>query len=454
MFKDYNQNQIQLLPQSLDESIKSDHIARLINKIIDEMDLSFIEDTYYTMGQRPYHPKMLLRVLVYGYSLGIHSSRKLADRLREDVVFMWLSSRQTPDFRTISDFRKNKLKDVKRIFIKVLSLCQELGMIRVGKVSFDGTKIRADVSNNKIQYRKLLEKRKQTIAQKVEDILNEADAIDREEEKLYGNQTEHSMGMDMDEVNRRLAKIKRRKETLERNHAKLKAKDDDINKKLKTMRKDRNTMSSTDKDATLMLMKEGHIAPGYNVQLATEHQVILGYGLFPNRNDQKLLKPMVNEVKINTGKNPEIIPADAGYGTKMNYRFLKNEHIAAFIPYNNFNKEMVERNKGVYELPKNPDVELERYKFGQRLRLLSPEGKELMARRRQDIEPTIGDIKRNMNFRRFNLRGKPKCLIEMGLVSVGHNLKKIKTWVKRLAAIDDGRQIGITLGTVLGYRPV
>lgn len=453
MFKEYNQGQVQLLPQSLEESIKPDHIARLISQVIDDIDISSIKDTYYGMGQHPYHPRMLLKVLVYGYSLGIRSSRKLKDRLHEDIVFMWLSGRQTPDFRTISDFRKNKLKDVKQIFIKVLSLCQELGMIRVGKVSFDGTKVRADVSGNKIQYRKLLEKRKQTIAQKVEDILNEADAIDKEEEKLYGNHTEHSMGMDMNEVNRRLAKIKRRKETLKRNELKLKAKDEDINKRLRVMRKDRNTMSSTDKDATLMLMKEGHIAPGYNVQLATEHQVILGYGVYPNRNDQKLLKPMVQEVKQNTMRKPDIAIADAGYGTKSNYRYVKNEAIAAFIPYNNCNKEMVERNKGIYELPKNPDVELERYKFRQRLRLLSPEGKELMVRRRQDIEPTIGDIKRNMNFRRFHLRGKPKCLIEIGLVSIGHNLKKIKTWVKRLAETDDGRHIGITLGTVLGYRP-
>lgn len=453
MFKDYNQNQIQLLPQSLEESIKPDHMARLIDKVIDEMDIRSIENTYYAMGQHPYHPKMLLKVLVYGYSSGIRSSRKLADRLREDVAFMWLASRQTPDFRTISDFRKDKLKNVKQIFTEVLSLCQELGMIRVGKVSFDGTKIRADVSGNKIQYRKLLGKRKQTIAQKVEDILNEADAIDKEEEKLYGNQTEHSMGMDMDEVSRRLAKIKRRKETLKRNHAKLKAKDEDIDKKLGQMRKDRNSMSSTDKDATMMLMKEGHIAPGYNVQFATEHQVILGYGVYSDRNDQRLLKPVVQEIQHNTMRKPDIAIADAGYGTKSNYRYVKNEAIAAFIPYNNFNKEMVERNKGVYELPKKIDVELERYKFRQRLRLLSPEGKEFMARRRQDIEPTIGDIKRNMNFRRFHLRGKPKCLIEVGLVSIGHNLKKIKTWVKRLAEADDGRQMGIVLGTVLGYRP-
>jgi len=212
-------------------------------------------------------------------------------------------------------------------------------------------------------------------------------------------------------------------------------------------------MSLTDKDATMMLMKENYIAPGYNAQFATEHQVILAYNATSDRNDQKQLKPMVKEIEGNTGKKPKIIPADAGYGTKSNYRYLKNEQIAAFIPYNNFNKEMTERRKAVYELPKKVDKELERYKFRQRLRLLSPEGKKMMERRREDVEPVIGDIKRNMNFRTFHLRGKPKCLIELGLVCLGHNLKKIKNQLKKLAEWDDGNRKGQELGAVLGYRP-
>jgi transposase len=239
-----------------------------------------------------------------------------------------------------------------------------------------------------MQYRKVLEKRRENIDRKVEEIIKEAEQIDEAEEKLYGHGTEHCLeGLNMEEIKKKLAKMDKRKLTLKKQENKLEAKKSETNKKLRKMRKDRNTMSLTDKDATLMLMKEGSIEAGYNVQLATEHQIILGYGVYPNRNDQKLLKPMVNEVKENTGKVPEIIPADAGYGNKMNYRFLKNQGIAAFIPYNNFNKEMMERNKGIYELPQKINLELERYKLRQRLRLLSPEGKELMKRRREDIEP-------------------------------------------------------------------
>lgn len=452
MFKEYSQNQIQLLPPDLEESIKKDHIARLISQVIDEMDLSFIKNTYAEIGQHAYHPAMLLKVLVYGYVIGIRSSRKLEDRLNEDVVFMWISGRQTPNFRTIADFRKDKLADVKEVFLNILSLCRELGMVRIGKVSIDGTKMRADASGGRMRYRKTLNRNRESLEKQVNDVLTEAEQIDKEEE-LLGDKTEHETGIDRKTLVKKLQQMKKRKETLKRRKEKLEAKKSAINRKLRLMRKDRNSMGIADKDATLMLMKEGYIAPGYNIQMATEHQVILAYGLFSDRNDQKLLKPLVNEIKANTGLDPEIIPADAGYGNKMNYRFLKSRKIAAFIPYNNFNKEMAERRKGVYELPKNIDAELERYKALQRSRLLSPEGEALMKRRRQDAEPVFGDIKRNMNFRTFHLRGKPKCLIELGLLSIGHNLKKVKSWVKKLADWQDGQEKGMILGTTLGYLP-
>lgn len=452
MFKDYQQNQGQLLPRSLSDSIASDHTARLISQVIDEMDLSFIEKTYSPLGQKAYHPRMLFKVLVYAYTIGLRSSRKIADRLNEDVVFMWLSGRQTPDFRTIADFRKDRLVDVKKAFVEVLGLCRQLGMIRVGKVAIDGTKFRSDSNGHKIQYRKILEKRKSAISQQVDDIFREADEIDRQEEKLYGDSTEHRIkGLDMNKVKRELAKLKKKKASLQKKKNKLEAKKAEINSRLRKMRKDRNTMNLTDQDATLMMMKEGYVASGHNAQLASEHQVILGYGLTSDRNDFKQLKPMVREVKANTGKNPDTVTADAGYGRKINYRYLKNEHIAAYIPYGNFNKEMAERRKGIQ--PANSDRELSRYKFTQCQRLLSPEGKQMMERRREDIEPVIGDIKRNMNFRTFNLRGKPKCLIELGLICLGHNLKKVKSYLKRTVKWDNGNQSVEKLGATLGYQP-
>ena len=247
-----------------------------------------------------------------------------------------------------------------------------------------------------------------------------------------------------------MKKIQKRKQTLRKDKAILKAKISSIKTKEQTMRKDRNSYSTIDPDATLMMMKEGYIAPGYNIQLATEHQVILGYGVYPDRNDQKLLKPMLKEVTARTNRKPESIIADAGYGRKMNYRYLKNQKITAYIANQSYEQDAILRNQGLYQI-KSPDVELEKYKVRMRIRLQSEQGQAMLKRRRQDVEPTFGDIKRNMEFRRFNLRGKLKCELELGMVSMAHNLKKMRSWIKKATIWDDGRTKIQELGHILGY---
>ena len=185
---------------------------------------------------------------------------------------------------------------------------------------------------------------------------------------------------------------------------------------------------------------------------ATKHQVILGYGVYSDRNDQRLLKPMLEEVTARTKKKPKSIIADAGCGRKMNYRYLKNQRITAYIPNQNYDQDTILRNKGLYHIV-SPDIELERYKAKMRIRLENEYGQQMLRRRRQDVEPTFGDIKRNMEFRRFNLRGRLKCELEIGLVSIAHNLKKIRSWVKRATQWDDGRQKIQELGQILCYLP-
>ena len=454
MFKPYAQHQSQLLPQSLEESIAPDHLARLISHSIDQMDISSIERLYSENGQHAYHPRMLLKVLIYGYASGIRSSRKLADKLHEDIVFMWLAGRQNPDFRTIADFRKDKLSDFKTLFEQVLVTSMDIGLIRVGAISLDGSKILASASKNKMQYRKQLLKRKINLKEKIDQIIKEADDLDAEEDRLYGSDTINRTGIVItkEKVAAAIKKIQKRKQTLNKHKAIAKAQISSIKQKEQTMRKDRNSYSSTDPDATLMMMKENYIAPGYNIQLATEHQVILGYGVFSDRNDQKLLKSMIEEVEARTKRKPESVLADAGYGRKMNYRYLKNQNITAYIPNQSYEQDTILRNQGLYQI-KNPDVELEKYKARMRIRLQSEYGQEMLKRRRQDVEPTFGDLKRNMEFRRFNLRGRLKCELELGLASMAHNLKKMKFWVRKATQWDDGRTKIQELGHILGYLP-
>ena len=301
-FKPYIQCQSQLLPQSLEESIASDHLARLISHSIDQMDISSIEKLYSHSGQHAYSPRMLIKVLIYGYASGIRSSRKLADKLHEDIVFMWLAGNQFPDFRTIADFRKDKLPDFKSLFEQVLATSMDIGLIRVGTISLDGSKILASASKNKVEYRKQLLKRKVNLKEKIDQIMKEADDLDAEEDQLYGSQTINRTGIVItkEKIASSIKKIQKRKQTLKKHATVIKFKLSSIKTKEQTMRKDRNSYSSIDPDATVMMMKEGYIAPGYNIQLATEHQVILGYGVFSDRNDQKLLKPMIKEVEART----------------------------------------------------------------------------------------------------------------------------------------------------------
>lgn len=454
MFKPYVQSQSQLLPQSLEESIATDHLARLVNHAVDQMDVSSIEKLYSLNGQHAYDPRMLLKVLIYGYASGVRSSRKLADKLHEDIVFMWLAGRQTPDFRTIADFRKDKLADFKTLFEQVLAASMDIGLIRVGIISLDGSKILASASKNKMQYRKQLLKRKINLREKIDQIIKEADDLDAEEDRIYGSTTINRTGVVItkEKVAAAVKKIQKKKRSLKKQTAVMKAQLSSIKQKEKTMRKDRNSYSSTDPDATFMMMKEGYIAPGYNIQLATEHQVILGYGVFSDRNDQKLLQPMIEEVEVRTKKKPEAVLADAGYGRKMNYRYLKNQKIAAYIPNQSYEQDTILRNKGLYHI-QSPDIELEKYKARMRIRLQSEHGQQMLKRRRQDVEPTFGDLKRNMEFRRFNLRGRIKCELELGLVSMAHNLKKMKSWIKKATQWDDGKTTIQELANILGYLP-
>lgn len=234
--------------------IAKDHISRLISYAVDQMDIISIENLYSMNGQHAYDPRMLLKVLIYGYASGIRSSRKLADKLNEDIVFMWLAGRQDPDFRTIADFRNDKLTDFKSIFEHVLSTCIGIGLIRVGTISLDGSKILASASKNKMQYRKQLLKRKTNLKEKINEIMQEADTLDAEEDTLYGSHTVNQTGMVItkEKVTAAIKKIRKRKQTLNKHTSIAKAQLSAIRQKQKTMRKDRNSYSSTDPDATLM----------------------------------------------------------------------------------------------------------------------------------------------------------------------------------------------------------
>jgi len=431
-FKEYHQDQIMLLPPSLDEKVPADHLARHISAVVDQLDLSGIEDSYSSLGCHAYHPAMLIKVILYAYSLGLRSSRRIQKEIREDLVFMWLAGRQEPDFRTISDFRKSRLGDIKQLFNQVLSICRELGMVKCGKVSIDGTKIEANSGKHKITYRKTLEKARDAYEDTVERILDEAERVDAEEDRLYANRDGYSLDrpFSADEIRKAVGKVKRQKEKIERDLEKAEAKLAGVEEKLERMGEQRNSFGNTDPDATLMMMKEGSLGIGYNVQLATEEQVIVGYGVYQRPNDNHLLRPMIEEVEKNLGVKPQTIVADKGYCSQANYEYVVQRQIETAIPPQSYDQDRAARRKGTYKYSQN--LAYEKLKLQMMDFLETDRGRELIDRRKHDIEPTFGDIKHNMTFRKLLLRGIPKVNVEVGLVAIAHNLKKMRCWLPHI----------------------
>ncbi len=341
---------------------------------------------------------------------------------------MWLSGIQEPDFRTISDFRKDRLKDIKKLFKQILEICAELGMVRCGKVRIDGTKIEANSSRQKLVFRKKLERSLKGYEDKIDQILKEAEEVDAEEDRIYGDTDGYFIEPhSVEEIKKALKKLNQKRERLERGKGRLQAKAEIVDQKLKIMGDKRNSYGTTDPDATLMLMKNDSLGVGYNVQMATEHQVIVGYGVFQRRADNRLLSVMVDEVENNLGIKPQAVVADRGYCSQSNYEYLASYGIRGAIPPNTYDYDRAARHKGIYRSSKNHDYE--RLKIAMLDFLETEEGKGLLDRRKHDVEPTFGDIKHNMGFRKLLLRGLPKVNIEMGLVAIAHNLKKMKTWL-------------------------
>jgi transposase len=428
-FKEYRQHQIMLMPPNLEDKVPKDHFARYISEVVDELDISEIEKGYSELGCHAYHPKMLLKVILYGYSIGLRSSRRIQKEIREDVVFMWLAGMAEPDFRTISDFRKDRLKDIKKLFSQVVGICAELGMVKCGKISIDGTKIEANSSRYKITYRKRLEKSLKGYEEKIEEILKEAQVVDEEEDRLYGDKDGYSLERNYtpEELKKAIKKVQQDKERLEHQGEKVETKAAIVREKLERMGQDRNSFGNTDHDATLMLMKHDSLGIGYNVQMATENQVVLGYGVYQRPGDNKLLLPMVAEVERNLGRKPEIVIADKGYCSQKNYEGLEKQGIKAAIPPPNYESDIAARHRGTYRSSSN--IRYETIK-GKALDFLdTKEGKRLLDRRKHDVEPTFGDIKHNMGFRKLLLRLLPKATIEVGLAAMAHNIKKIRSWL-------------------------
>lgn len=353
VFKEYNQGQVVLFPPSLDEKLPSDSPARLVSQIVDNLDISSVVDTYKGGGSSAYHPRMMLKVVIFGYLNNIYSCRKIENALNDRLSFMWLSGNQTPDHNTINRFRSSRLKDaIHDIFTQVVKLLVDMGYLSLDVVYMDGTKIESRANRYTFVWRKSVEKYKANLEEKIRKILEQV------EEGIADDNSpddEPPTPINSEELKKRIAAINRENrtkaeqkaiKTLENKHL---PKLQEYENHLKVLG-NRNSYSKTDHAATFMRMKDDHmkngqLKPAHNVQIATENQFFTHYDFYPNPGDTLTLKPFLNGFKERYDKYPKKNVADAGYGSEENYEFMEENEIEAYVKYNYFHKENTKKFK-------------------------------------------------------------------------------------------------------------
>ena len=356
VYKSYNQNDNLLFPHCIGDFIPENDPVRVLDAIVEHLDISAIEATYKGGGASSFAPRMLLKVILYAYLQNIHSGRKMEALLKRDVNFMWLSGMQRPDFNTINLFRKNRLADViDDIFTQVVKMLVDAKFVSLEVQYIDGTKIEANANKYTFVWKKATKTNQDKLDLKVKSILREAERVLNMELKDESDNvmTAEEMQKRTDDILAQMDekgisdKKLRKKVTKVREESVPKMKE--YEEKMEIVG-ERGSYSKTDKDATFMRMKEdamnnGQTKPGYNVQIATENQFITNYGLYSSPTDQGTLIPFLNSFEDRYGVQSSTVCADSGYGSEMNYEYMISNQITPFVKYNMFHAEMKRRRR-------------------------------------------------------------------------------------------------------------
>ena len=356
-FKHYNQRQTALFPYSFDDLISEKHPVRVVDQVVESINIQPLLKAYSKEGNPGYHPKMLLKVMIYAYMSNVYSSRKIELAIRENINFMWLTGMSTVDHNTINRFRSDKLKDsFKEIFKQVVMMLAEEGLISMKQIYTDGTKIEAQAGRYTFVWGKSIKTNKAKMLTQLEELWNYAQSIsnDDDPDTEPPQFKEISQEVIQKTVKQIDTKLSGNEKASKKSKAKLRYIKQNFEKNLRKYEEqeailgERNSYSKTDPDATFMRMKEDHmqngqLKPGYNAQISTENQIIVNYTLHQNPTDTKTLKPHLENLKETYGeeifKKIENITADAGYGSEENYDYLEKEELTAYVKYNTFEKE-------------------------------------------------------------------------------------------------------------------
>ena len=428
-YRPYLPDQDFLLPPSLREWLAEEHLAYFVSDVVDQLDLSAMHAVYgeEKRGQPPYDPRLMTKLLVYGYCTGVFSSRRIQKRLQEDIPFKVLAAGNEPDFRTISDFRKIHIGTLRGLFEQVLEMALEVGAVKVGRVSLDGTKVKANASKHKAMSYGRMKEKQQQLREEVKQLLEQAEAADEEEDRRHGDQRGDELPEELRRRETRLAKIKQAKKVIEqRAREKAAAEGKSAEEAKRAKPDDKDQYNFTDPESRIMKSGDGFVQ-AYNAQAAVEPEMLLivGQSVTEAANDKKQLEPMVELIEQQSGQRPAAILADSGYCSEENLSYLESagqpeRQIEGFIATG-------KQTHGEHRLPcqRGPLPKGATQVDRMRRKLQTKVGKAVYAARKCVVEPVFGQIKQARGFRQFLLRGKEKVKGEWALVCLTHNILRL-----------------------------
>ena len=506
-FRPYSPNQTVLFPERIDKDISPDDPVRLVSAVIDNLDISGIRRLYKACGRSPYHPKMLLKVVLYAYMNNIYSCRKIESSLKRDVHFIWLAGYEQPDFVTVNRFRNRVKDEINKVFTQLVLLLNAKGLVTLDVEYIDGTKIESKANKYTFVWRKTVERNRARLMEKIKALLSQVDDAIAQDKAL----TDEAVSFTPEVLTEICAELR---DTLSKEPAPTdKEGKASVRQRQKQVREleemadklseydgrlekldGRNSYSKTDPDATFMRMKEdamnnGQTKPGYNLQIGTENQFITDFGLFPNPGDTLTMRSFLDSFSSRYSRVPGEVCADSGYGSEENYAFMEANGTEAYVKYNYFQKEQKrdfrndifrlenlfynvekdyfvcpmgqhmervgtkhERTEGGYvsvsavyraqrcdgcplrwgchkrrqgEREMTANHLLLEYRRKARERLTSEKGLEHRSKRPIEPEAVFGQIKYNMQYKRFRHFGKDKVTMDFAFFAMAFNLKKM-----------------------------
>lgn len=433
-YRSYQPEQAFLLPPSPRDWLPDNHLALFISDVVDEMDLAAFEAKYQEgdpRGNQPFHPAMMVKVLVYAYATGTFSSRKIAMKIEEDVAYRYLAAGNFPQHRTICDFRKDHLSGFIKLFGQVVQIAKASGLVKLGRVAIDGTKVRANASRHKSMSYGRMEQEEQRLKKEIAALVKEAERADRREDKELGaDKRGDELPEELRRRETRLEKIREAKKKLEDRQAEADREDgrreDDQRRptgKGRPRKRDFGVPEAkaqenfTDSESRIMKVGNG-FDQCYNAQTAVDEtsQVIVAADVTNCAVDRGQLVPMIEATIETVGAKPECVLADAGYRSEENFLCVEKLGVEAMVALGKEYKE----DKSVIAANKRATKRM-------REKLETPEGKQAYSRRKAIVEAPFGWIKNVLGFRQFSFRGLEKVKAEWALVCLAVNLRRMST---------------------------